>query len=224
VAVLIGVIWASAAAAQTPVSTAPSPASHGGQTEFAVGASFLPPVPMGSANVDYLKSSGVPYSLANTSSRTGASVGLEVRIGFRVRQRLSFEMSGAWSHVSFQTSVANDVEASPLTASIGVSRFAAGGAIVFKIRSRGRKEIYALAGASWMREISQISTGALYDDGAIVDGGAGVKIWFRDQGKGRVKRVGLRIEGRVGLRTGGLQLDTKSPHVVSAFVGSLVIG
>lgn len=218
----MGLLCASAATAQTPASTAP--ASRGQDTELSLGLSFLPPVPMGSAGVNFVNSTGLPFMLANTTNRTGPSFGIEARIGFRMRQRLAFEMAGAWSHVSFQTSVANDVEAAAVTASRGVSRFGVGGAAVFKVRAGGPREIYTLVGASWMREIGQISSGALYADGAIVDGGLGVKMWFRDRGKGRVKRVGLRIEGRAGLRAGGLKLDTKSVHFVSGFVGSLIIG
>jgi hypothetical protein len=224
VAVAIGLLWASAAWAQTPASTATSPVPHGRGTEFDLGMSFLPPVSMGSPNINFTAPSGAPFAVAHTASGTGASFGLEVRIGLRVRQRMSFEMAGAWSHVSFQTSVTSDVEASPITVSIGASRFAVGGATLFRLSSRGRKEVFALATASWMREVSQLSTSGLYADGAIVDGGLGVKLWFREQGKGRVKRVGLRIEGRAGMRTGGLKLDAKSVHFTSAFIGSLIIG
>lgn len=220
---LMAALWASAAGAQTPVSTAPSPA-HGRQIEFDAGLALLPPVAMGSSDVNFFTSDGAPFAVAHTTSRTGVSFGVEARLGFRVRERMSFEMVGAWSHVSFQTVVTNDVEASSLTSSIGTSRLALGGATVFRLASRNRKEIYALAGASWIREISSISAAALYNDGAIIDGGVGVKVWLREQGKGRVKRVGLRFEGRVGARTGGLKLDNKSGHVVPAFIGSLIIG
>jgi hypothetical protein len=223
-AVLVGLIWASAAAAQTPAASAPSPAPRGRQTEFALGLSFLPPVAMGTPNINYTASSGAAYAVANTSSRTGPSAGLEARLGFRVYPRLAFEMTGAWSHVRFQTKVISDVEASPLTATIGASRFVVGGAALFKLKTGGKREVFAVAGAGWMREISQLSASALYSDGAIVDGGLGVKVWFRAQSKGRVKRIGLRLEGRAGVRTGGLKLDNKSAHIVSAFVGSLIIG
>jgi hypothetical protein len=36
--------------------------------------------------------------------------------------------------------------------------------------------------------------------------------------------VGLRLEGRVGLKTGGLELGTRSVHIVPVFAGSLMIG
>jgi hypothetical protein len=224
-AITMAALCASRADAQTPTSTVPSPAGHGRQLEIALGASFLAPVPMGSRDIAFQAPDGSMFTIAKTTSRAASSVGLDARLGFSVSSRVAIEMAGAWDLVRFQTSESGDIEgAAAGTSSMHASRLTAGGAAVFTFAERPRTTIFALAGARWMREISQVSASGVYDDGAIVDGGAGVKIWWRQGGKGRVKRVGLRLEGRVGVRTGGMSLDEKSAHVITTFFGGLVIG
>jgi hypothetical protein len=203
----------------------------GRQIEIVFGASFLPPVPMGSRNLAIQAPDGSMLTIAQTSSRTASSVGLDARLGFSLFKRMAIEMGGAWDFVRFQTSVSGDIEgAAASTVSSRVSRLTAGGAAVFTLAERRKATIFAVGGARWMREINEVSASGVYDDGAIVDGGAGVKIWWRHDSpvvmgrKGHVTRVGLRLEGRVGVRTGGLSLDEKSAHVITTLFGGLIIG
>jgi hypothetical protein len=208
----------------TPVTLQQSPAT-GKNLEITVGGAFLTPVPMGSQNISLIAPGGGPFNIADTTSRTGASFGVEARLGFRMSNRTRLEVAGGWSRVGFETEVSGDIEdAESIVASLPVNRFTAGGAVTFSLSSKPKRDIYAIAGASWMRELSEISATGVYDDGAIVDGGAGMKLWWRDRPSGRIKRLGLRVEGRVGVRTGGLALDDKSAHIVPAFIASLIIG
>lgn len=208
----------------TPITMQSSPAT-GKNLEITVGGTFLTPVPMGSQHISLIAPGGGPFNIADTSSRTAASFGLEARLGFRLSNRTRLEVAGGWSRVGFDTEITGDIEnPSTVIASIPINRFTAGGAVTFALSSKPKRDIYAIAGASWMRELSEISATGVYDDGAIVDGGAGMKMWWRDRPSGRIKRFGLRVEGRVGVRTGGLQLDDKSAHIVPAFIGSLIIG
>lgn len=212
-------------AAQTPVNpTVKSPAT-GKELEITVGGVFLTPVSMGTQDINLIAPNGSPYTLAGTTSRTAPSFGLEARLGFRASNRIRFEVVGGWSSVGFETEVSGDQEnASNTTASLPVNRFTAGGAVTFGLTHKTARDVYAIAGASWMRDLSELSAAGVYDDGAIVDGGAGIKMWFHQKTSGHVKRLGIRLEGRVGVSSGGLSLNDKSTHFVSSFVGSLIIG
>jgi len=140
------------------------------------------------------------------------------------------EVAGGWSRVGFQTEVSDDTDlnagaaATSATASLPISRFTAGGAVTFSVARKGTRDFYVIGGASWMRELSEISAVGVYDDGAIVDGGGGMKLWWRERSTGHIKRLGIRVEGRLGVRTSGLSLDDKSSHIVPTIVGSLIIG
>src|SRR5689334_4651409 len=159
---------------------------------------------MGDQNITLTATNGSQVTVARTSSRTAASFGVEARMGFPIASRMALEVMGAWSHVNFQTEVTGDIENSTsVTASTGVSRFNVGGDVTFTLMQRAKKEIYAIGGASWMREISELNAAGVFDDGVLVDGGAGLKMILK-QGNGRLKRVGLRFEGRIGVRNGGL--------------------
>jgi len=225
VAFVAAVLCPVLAAAQTrqPPPTVKSPAV-GRDMEITVGGVFLLPTPMGSQDINLIAPDGSPLTIATTTSKTAASFGAEARFGFRASNRWRFEITGGWSSVQFQTAVSGDAEAESVTASIGVSRFTAGGAATLRVAQKGKHEFYVLGGGSWMRELSELSAAGVYDDGAIIDGGGGFKMWWRERANGKVKRLGLRLEGRVGVRTGGLSLDDKSAHLVSTIVGSLIIG
>ncbi len=210
--------------AQTPVTTNKSPAT-GKNLEISVGGSFLTPTPMGSTDINLIASDGSAFRIASTKSRTAASVGLEARLGFRASPRWRVEVAGGWHRVPFQTSVSGDIEnAASLTTALDVSRLTAGGAATFSVAQTGNKDVFVIAGASWMRELSELSAAGVYKDGAIVDGGFGMKTWWRERPKSKIKRMGLRLEGRLGVRTGGLALDDKSAHVLPSFVASFIIG
>jgi hypothetical protein len=213
------------AAAQTPVNPSVKSPATGKELEITVGGVFLTPVSMGSQNINLIAPNGSPYTLAATTSKTAASFGLEARLGFRASNSIRFEVVGGWSSVGFETEVSGDQEnASSTTASLPVNRFTAGGAVTFGLTQKSTRDVYAIAGASWMRDLSELSSVGVYDDGAIVDGGAGIKMWFHQGTSGHVKRLGVRLEGRVGVATGGLSLNDKSTHFVSTFVGSFIIG
>jgi len=225
-AVLAVLVATSPAMAQTPAPSTPakSPATAK-RLEFDVGGMFLTPVGMGTQDMSITAANGQPVPFAKTSSRTGPSFGLEARMGFPITPRFAVEVAGSWSSVDFETEVSGDTEIpTGLTVSLGVSRLTAGGSATWRLRQKARNEIYAIGGASWLRDISELSASGVYDDGAIVDGGAGMKMLFKDAAQGKIKRVGLRFEGRVGVRIGGLTLDDKNTHISTAFLASLLIG
>jgi hypothetical protein len=74
----------------------------------------------------------------------------------------------------------------------------------------------------WMRETAGGAT--LTGDGFIGGGGLGYRRWFRTNGKGGVKRMGMRFEARAVVRSGGLSLGESSVHVGPSFTAHLVWG
>jgi hypothetical protein len=189
------------------------------------GLLVLMPVKMGSTPIVLDTSSGATLTTATTEHRMATSVGTELRLGFRLTPRISAEVAGGWSRVTFETSVTGDTEgAASTSATLAASRFLVGGAAIVRLGPRGKRETYVLGGVSWLREAADLAAGGLYEDGTLTEAGGGMKIWLLDRAKGRVKRLGIRIEGRVGVRTGGISLDTRSTHILPVFAGSLIIG
>jgi hypothetical protein len=163
---LVCACGAAVAHAQTPVTTRPSPVS-GRDVQMSGGVSILTPVGLGSRDITLLTGDGQPFTIARTTNRTGASLGAEARLGFRLNDAVRAELSGGWSRVPFETNVTDDIEgAEALTASINISRFTVGGTAVVRITEYGSRQIFAIAGASWMREATTLGAGSVFEDGA----------------------------------------------------------
>ena len=106
--------FASVAGAQTKPATAPGPRRPSvPRIDLSVGSGFIGGSGLGDANADLRGRSGAPLQLFATTSRLGASLPLEVRLGYRISPRYTLEMRGAWSRPEIQTSIAGDSEGAP---------------------------------------------------------------------------------------------------------------
>ena len=73
-----------------------------------------------------------------------------------------------------------------------------------------------------MRELT--GSGALIEDGFIGNAGAGVKYWWVERPTGRIRRVGLRVEGRMSIRSAALTLGESKTRFAPVVVGGIVFG
>ena len=103
-----------------------------------------------------------------------------------------------------------------------MSRFTLEGAGVWMLNDRGRARWFVRGGVGWMREVDE--TGVLIEDGTIANIGGGMKYWWRDQARGTLRKLGLRVEGRAAIRSSGISLDQKSTRVAPVLAGGLVFG
>lgn len=222
IAALLTLGAAGPAAAQTPASTAkPGPNRA---KEFSVGAVLAGPSSVGSAAAELNDGSGSPsVTLFRVENRLALGYGVEANIAVELRRALWVEVSGGWTRSSVDSRITNDFEdAETETASLPMSRFLVEGAMLRYFRERGRTAWFIRVNGGWMRETAGGNT--LTGDGLIAGGGLGFRHWWRTNGKGSVKRVGLRVEGRAVMRSGGISLGEKGLRFGPAGAGHIVFG
>lgn len=166
---------------------------------------------------------GNPLTLFTTSNDLSAGLGLEAHLGFPLNRRLQAEFSGSVGRADLRTQISGDLEgAEGVTATLGVSMYAAEASIVWLPRRHGKLDPFVRGGAGWLRQVT--ADGSLGADGVVASAGAGVKYWWRDQSKGALKRVGLRADARIVSRSGGLSLDTERRLISPAAGLSFIFG
>jgi hypothetical protein len=170
------------------------------------GGVFAGPASAGSAAAELVGGSGTPaIALFRVENSFAPGLGIEVNIGAHLRRSWWLEVSGGWARSKLRTEITNDFEDTPPeTISSPMSRFLIGGALLRYFRDRGTSSWFLRFDGGWMRETAGGNT--LTGDGLIAGGGVGFRRWWRTTGKGSVKRIGLRLEGRAAIRSGGISL------------------
>jgi hypothetical protein len=208
-------IVASDSRAQTPA------AAKRHRLEVDVGGSWTGGGTYGNADANLTTPSGGTRPLFSISSTRGKGTGLEAHVPFG-SGRLRAEGSGSWSRATVRSAVTDDFEgAAPATLELGLSIFTAEGSVLWFVR-RGKVEPFLRGGAGWLRELT--SDNALSADGFVANAGAGVKYWWRARDRGFPRRLGLRLEGRVVMRRGGIDLGPTRRMTSPALVAGAMIG
>lgn len=206
--------------AQRSTATA-APRDHG--LELTIGGAWVGGVSFGSTDANLQTPTGSSLTLFSTSSELGAGGGLEAHLGFHVTRKLGVEVSGTWTSAEARTSISSDFEgAEPITATVGTSHFTLEGSALWTITRRGKAEWFVRGGFGWLRDLDESSV--LVDDGTIATIGGGVKYWWREQPRGALRKLGLRVEARAAIRSSGISLDDRSTHVQPVLAGGLIIG
>jgi hypothetical protein len=188
-----------------------------------VGVLWTGAAPLGAANANLTAPDGSAFVLFSTSNDIGPTVGVEVRLAVRATRRLRAEASGCWSRGDLRSRISGDFEgAAAVTSTLRVSVFSVEGSALWSMSQRGRFETFLRAGAGWMRELTVDNV--LSADGAIASGGAGVKYWWREGGRGVLNHVGLRSEFRLVGRSGGLSLGTNRRLITPGATAGVMIG
>lgn len=217
IAVFLLCIGASPALAQAP------PAAPGRPIELGLGGSLIAPSSVGSTSATLLTPSGGTLKLFDVESRFGVGYGVDATLGFRVARAVWVEASGGWSRATARSRISGDVEAAPATtATEPVSRVSGEGALVWYFADRGSTSWFIRGSGGWMREL--VGGNSLVEDGFLGSAGAGLRRWWRENGKGSLKRMGLRVEGRLLLRSSGVAFGEKSLQIAPAASGLIVFG
>ena len=201
-------ILGTAAHAQTPAPASPAPPAR--DREFIVGGVVAAPASMGSVDAVLLGSNGAPsVTLFRTQNRLAAGAGPEVMLGFALRRSVRIELAAAivWANVSSR--ITDDFENAPAeVVRAAALRLAAEGAIVWIVRERGAAAWFVRGSGGFMRESSSDLASAA--QGFIGGAGIGYRHWWRTDGRGVFKRLGLRAEVRGVFRAGGITLSERS--------------
>ena len=214
----------SRATAQTKPAT--PPALRGPSVpriDLSVGAGFISGSGLGDANASLRGRSGAPLQLFATSSRLGASLPLEVRLGYRINSRYTLEMRGAWSRPEIETSISGDVEgASALAVAERVDLYSLDlGIMVVFNRPRPRAMTpFISVGAGYAGAVHEGLT--LLENGFTYRGGGGIKYPLALRTRARIKAIGVRIDGALIFLHGGLASGFGTTHQ-AAGSGSLYL-
>jgi hypothetical protein len=192
-------------------------------TEFLIGGLVAGPASLGTTTVELLGANGEPSQTFVRFDNKTRGYGLEVGMGVELRRSLWLEVIGGWTRASVISRVRNDFEnAESLSVSTQMSRFLVEGAVLRYFNASVRNAWFVRGSAGWMREAAGGAT--LTDDGIIAGGGLGFRHWWRTAGKGGVKRLGLRLEGRALIRSGGISLGESGVKFGPAGTVHLVFG
>ncbi len=152
---------------------------------------------------------GGAFALFTTTSRTTAAHGAELRIAVPLGRRLALEAGGSWARASIETRISGDAEQAPdVSAVADFTQYVVDGAVVLRLPRLavvgGRAVPFAEAGAGYLRQL--YPGNALVESGSIVHAGGGLHVWLRSRPAGWLKRVGIRADGRLCVRRGGIDL------------------
>jgi len=213
----VAVAWPSAAWAQA------TPAAAGSRPiELTVQGAWVGPASFGSANQTFLRQDGSSYTVFEAQSSLGSGVGVEANIGYPIGSRLQAEFTGSWSRSGLRTNIVGDVEdADNVTLTETIMRVSVEGGALWTLKTRARSTLFLRGGAGWMRELA--GSGALAEDGLVANAGVGMKYWWGASTPGQQPRIGLRIEGRVAIRSAGVTLGERSVRVAPIASGGLIV-
>ena len=194
--------------------------SGGSRWEAAAGAVWIGAVGLGESAATLERPGGGTFELFRTETSQDQGLGVAAAVSFYPSSRLALEASFSYARPGVSTHVTADAEDAPaVTSTIGLQQYLVEGSARWYFgRSLGAFRPFARAGAGWLRQLDEGS--AHVEDGASVHAGAGLDRAFLERSRGKLKRVGLRIDARVMGRKGGIDIDDGMR--VGAAAGALV--
>jgi hypothetical protein len=223
------VLWVAVLLPMSPVSalgqatSAPAaPASR--PVELTVTGALTGPTTFGGASADLLRPDGGTTSLFRTENRLGTGFGVELDLGVGLTRRLFAEATGSWIHAGFETRVTSDLEgADDVTLTESGTRFSVEGAGLVQVATLAGGDLFARGSAGWMRELA--GEGALIEDGITGSAGVVYRRWWHQGAPGaRMRGLGVRVDGRLSMRSAGLTLGERKMRVAPFIAFGIVFG
>jgi hypothetical protein len=176
----------------------------------------------GSQDASLTTSTGGSIRLFSTSSELDSTAGLELRFGGRVASNIDAEIAASYATPELRTTISGDLEATGSTvAAEPVQQFIIEGAAIIKLakwRPRPRVLPFVSVGAGYLRQLHDAKT--LVETGQTYHVGGGAKLAMVSRMDGRLKEIGLRMEARACIRSGGVALDDRA-HAAAAITAAL---
>jgi hypothetical protein len=187
--------------------------------ELAVGGRWFGPIPMESSSANLSTSGGGTLALFVTDTELSAAPAIEGRFGVRLSRRVHIEGLVSIAFADLVTRISDDFEdVDEIEVSESIHQMTFGGALVGEIDGwrMGRAVPFVTIGAAYLRQLHEgrpiVEDGQLYHAG----GGLNVSLGSGTGWTGRRTAVGLRIDARADLRTGGIAFDDETDRGVAA--------
>jgi hypothetical protein len=167
------------------------------------------------------------FILFATSSKIKASAGLDARATFNVTRTFALEGVFTWTRATAETDITSDAEGVPnTTLKEDLSTYFIEGAAVVHLRglqfAGGRGLPFVFGGGGYLRQLDGSSI--LVDTGTVFHAGGGIKYFFAQRSRGFVHDIGIRADGRIYVRSGGLELvEDKTRRPTWGLAGGLVV-
>lgn len=188
--------------------------------EIGGGVRWMGPMSLGAADATETRPGGSRFTLFTSDSRLDAAPAIEARVGVRVSDTLQVEAAGSYAAPALTARIASDVEGIPdVSVAESLNQFTIEGAVLLDlVRFRGRRTSpFVSAGGGYARQLHETAT--LIEHGAIYHIGGGVNVPLKGSGRGA---LGLRLDGRALIRTGGVAFDDR-PHVGPSFGATVFV-
>ena len=211
---------ASAARAQTPSD------AGSGRIEIAGGGGLLSGAPFGDtdANLRGNSQNVQPYRLFASESRLDRSPSVHLRAGVPLGRRFGLEGGVTWMRPTISTLTSHDVEgAADMTISEQVDEYFFDGGITVALnalRIGARATPFIAAGGGYLRQLHEGHT--IIEHGQVYYAGGGLKYALRSRPAGPMRGIGVRVDARTYVTSGGIVLE-KGPRPRGAISGGLYL-
>jgi hypothetical protein len=190
----------------------------------------LGPIDFGTATAELVanQSSAPESTLFRASSSIGTGVGLDGRVAFNITSALAVEGGFVWTRATLESRITADVEGVPnVTVAQDLDTYFIEASAVWHLNALsmgGRMLPFVAAGAGYLRQLDDEQVLTNEDSGTVYHVGGGVKYFFMQRPRGFVRGVGLRGDGRLYVRSGGVELDKDTTYRNQwAVAGSLLV-
>ena len=215
----VAALWLHAAPGWAQQPTDP----EAGRSEISAGLGWIGSSAIGSRDATLTGAAGDRFRLFSTQSDLGRRFEVHLRLGTQVARATEFEAALAFARPTVTTNISADAENAAATsaaeavidASIAAGVRVSPGAW----RVGPRVHLFVVGGGGFLRELHEERT--LSQTGRIVYAGGGASVPLQTPGVSvRSDHVGIRIDLRAMVRSGGVAFDGQS-HVSPVVTGSI---
>jgi hypothetical protein len=145
-----------------------------------------------------------PLTLFQGDGQLRPAAGVEARLGVYLAPRWSVEGGVQVTKPTLRLSLSNDFEMAPDTvAEEQLTQYVIDGTLLYHVAtfSNGHAGLFLAGGGGYLRQLDDGNENVT--TGSQIHGGGGFHYWFGSGGQ----RLGLRLEGRLAVRNGSVDLE-----------------
>lgn len=211
----------------TPALAQEAPALRPHHMTVGAGAAWMGGYDIGDSTAQLrgngLGPSATPFNWFTAKSRVAWSVAPDFHIGVALSGSVAVDGGISYARPRVAVAISGDAEASSQELpGEQIDQYQIGAGVSWQIPTSfgNRLAPFVSAGGAYLRQLHEDR--ALGENGQVYHGGGGARYWLRG-GDGASKALGVRIDGRVNFRRGGIDFDNQNriyPSVsVMLFVG-----